>query len=798
MDVMSEPAPSASWLDPPAAPSAGDERFRLLADAAPVLVWVAGLDGRCNHFNRGWLEFRGRTMEEERGDGWAEGVHPADLESCVSGYRAAFARRVPFELRYRLRRADGVFRWILDRGVPVFGEGGAFEGYVGACIDVTEIEETRAHLTRQRALALDLAAAPSLEAAADRILESLLALDGVRGGVLCRQEAGSGRLRCFRQMGLTLDLSGCTCPIRSGSGEPEWTDDPAGLRSPCHASPEGYRCDMRVPILLEGAELASVSVFAVRTVLPASSRDAALALVAQVGAALQRVEAQDALRRSEHRYRALVAQCPEGIFLYDPETGCLQQVNRMACQLLGYSEREMLGMRLEEFVVGHDGLVGAAVETSAERLGSAVYRRRDGTLLDVELTAAPVQYRASSLVQVYFRDVTDRNRSRAALDRVTRRNEMILESAGEGILGIDHEGYHTFVNPAAARLLGWAAEELIGKKTHGTWHHSRRDGTPYPESECPVYAALRDGVTRRVRSEAFWRRDGSSFAVEYVSTPIRNGPQPAGAVVVFRDVSREERLESIAEAVETMNSLGYVFSTVRHELGNPINSVKMALSVLRQSVRRLPAESVESYLDRSLSELGRVEDLLSSLKSFSLYEDVQVRVVDLADLVSGFAALVRPDFERRGVDLALGPSGSGCAAWVDPRALKQVLLNLLANSADALEGRPGARITLSTFSDEGLAGVVVADNGPGLPEEVRSHMFKPFITTKPEGTGLGLVIAKKMVTRMEGTIEIDTGESVGTRVTLTFRSETSEASGTYRAPSRPGIANPRGDRENAR
>lgn len=787
MDVMSDAASPGSLPDPaPAASSAGDERFRLLADAAPVLVWVAGLDGRCNHFNRAWLEFRGRTMEEERGDGWAEGVHPDDLEPCVGGYRSAFARRVPFELRYRLLRADGVFRWILDRGVPIFGDGGAFEGYVGACIDVTEIEESRAHLTRQRALALDLAAAPSLDDAVDRILDSLVALDSVKGAVLCRQEAGTGRLRCFRQKGLTLDLSGCTCPIRSGDVAPEWTDDPAGLESPCFAAPAGYRCDMHLPILLGGAELASISVFGAGAALPASSRDDALALVAQVGAALQRVEAQDALRRSEHRYRALVAQCPEGIFLYDPKTRCVQQANRTACQLLGYSEREMLGKRLDEFVVGHEGLAGEVLEPSDEPLGLAIYRRRDGTHLDVELTAASVQLRTTSLVQVYFRDVTDRNRSRAALDRVTRRNEMILESAGEGILGIDREGCHTFVNPAAARLLGWAAEELIGKKTHATWHHSRRDGTPYPESECPVYAALMDGVTRRVRSEAFWRRDGSSFAVEYVSTPIRSGAQPTGAVVVFRDVSREERLESIAEAVETMNSLGYVFSTVRHELGNPVNSVKMALSVLRQNLGRLPAESVERYLDRSLAELGRVEDLLSSLKSFSLYEDVQVRLVDLADLVAAFAALVRPDFERRGVALEVEPPEPVCRGWVDPRALKQVLLNLLANSADALEGRPSARITLSTFSEDGLSGVVVTDNGPGLPEEVRSHLFKPFITTKPEGTGLGLVIAKKMVTRMDGTIDIDTGESVGTRVTLAFRSETWGSTGTHPAPSRRG------------
>lgn len=128
-------------------------RFRSLADNSPVLLWMAGTDSLCTFFNQTWLDFTGRTLAQEYGVGWLEGVHPVDLERCMTVYMGAFSRRQRFEMEYRLRRHDGEFRWLLDRGAPRLTPGGEFVGYVGSCVDITE---RKAAEDAARELAADL------------------------------------------------------------------------------------------------------------------------------------------------------------------------------------------------------------------------------------------------------------------------------------------------------------------------------------------------------------------------------------------------------------------------------------------------------------------------------------------------------------------------------------------------------------------------------------------------------------------------------------------------------------------
>ena len=125
--------------------------YKVLVEQAPIMIWRARTDTLCDYFNERWLAFRGRSMEQEFGNGWVDGVHPDELAECVRIYLTAFHRREVFEMHYRLQRHDGLYRWIFDRGVPLFEEDGTFMGYVGSCIDVTERIEAQNELKQRQA-----------------------------------------------------------------------------------------------------------------------------------------------------------------------------------------------------------------------------------------------------------------------------------------------------------------------------------------------------------------------------------------------------------------------------------------------------------------------------------------------------------------------------------------------------------------------------------------------------------------------------------------------------------------------
>lgn len=238
--------------------------------------------------------------------------------------------------------------------------------------------------------------------------------------------------------------------------------------------------------------------------------------------------------------------------------------------------------------------------------------------------------------------------------------------------------------------------------------------------------------------------------------------------MIMRDITREMRLESIAEASTTMANTGYIFSGIRHEIGNPLNTIKMTISVLQQKLPSCSRKTIEKYIFRVLNEVERIEYLLTSLKSYNLYENLDIRTVDLVNFMNKFLSLIKTDLNRNGISLDFSPEHPVIPTLIDQRTLHQVLLNLVINASDALENEPDPKISISLLPEEERVIVTVKDNGHGIPDDLKKDLFKPFITTKKKGTGLGLVFSRKMITKMNGTIEAESNAPKGTTMIITL------------------------------
>ncbi|MDP3480529.1 MAG: ATP-binding protein [Desulfoprunum sp.] len=237
-------------------------------------------------------------------------------------------------------------------------------------------------------------------------------------------------------------------------------------------------------------------------------------------------------------------------------------------------------------------------------------------------------------------------------------------------------------------------------------------------------------------------------------------------IMLLSDVTEIRKMESVVEATNLTDKLGYIFSGIRHEIGNPVNSIKVALSVLQKNLATYDRATVAEFLDRSLIEVARIEYLLKALKNYSLFESPDIQRFRIDTFMENFVPLVREDFAKRKVDLKVMCADD--ARWIlaDPRALHQVLLNLLTNAADAIDGREDGRIIISIMKSDRWVEIKVDDNGHGISEADQKNLFRPFFTSKKNGTGLGLVIVRKMLRQMHGRINVTSYKGFGATVTI--------------------------------
>ncbi|MEW7988828.1 MAG: PhnD/SsuA/transferrin family substrate-binding protein [Candidatus Thiodiazotropha sp.] len=355
-----------------------------------------------------------------------------------------------------------------------------------------------------------------------------------------------------------------------------------------------------------------------------------------------------------------------------------------------------------------------------------------------------------------------------AKERLEMQHELILDSVADGIYGVDLQGRSTFFNRAAERITGWKADDVIGRNQHEILHHTHADGSPHKAEECPVYQTFRENQARYVSDDVFWRRDGSSFPVEYSSTPIwDDSGKTVGSVVVFRDTTRRKRAEEEARQHQLelaragrLSTMGEMASGIAHELNQPLTAIS---TNAQASIRILESDSSNTnvcidVMERIAAQADRAGEIIRQLRRLVRKEPLERSEGNVNDLVNAVALLIWPDVRKASVKLELDLDETLPAIPLQPIQIEQVILNLARNAIEALlEKRGGERkLYIGTQNKAGKSiAVVVRDNGPGVKQELATTLFDPFVTGKPQGMGLGLSISYGIIEAHGGKLSLN-------------------------------------------
>ncbi|GAB2885644.1 hypothetical protein GCM10027026_41650 [Myroides odoratimimus subsp. xuanwuensis] len=351
------------------------------------------------------------------------------------------------------------------------------------------------------------------------------------------------------------------------------------------------------------------------------------------------------------------------------------------------------------------------------------------------------------------------------LRRLARQNEVLVTSVGDGIYGVDHSGRITFINPSGARALGYAPEELQGRRAHDEFHAPGADGRPYPWAGCYVTEAIRDGVVSNAEEDVYLRADGTQFPVEITASPLLDEDEVRGAVVVFRDMTQRREVDRMKNEF---------LSVVSHELRTPLTSIRGSLGLLASGrLGELPeraAPMVTIALDSSERLIRLINDILDierlesgtgakNLVPLSALELLESSVLEM----EGFAA-------ARGVELTVLSSTGDVLA--DRDRLVQTLTNLLSNAVNYSE--EGGVVEVAAVAQDGQVLFSVRDEGRGIPADQLESIFGRFQQVDSSdarqkgGTGLGLAICRGIVESHGGQIWVESELGTGTAVLFTL------------------------------
>jgi PAS domain S-box-containing protein len=517
--------------------------------------------------------------------------------------------------------------------------------------------------------------------------------------------------------------------------------------------------------------------------------------------------------KSRKLLRATLDGIAEAIITIDEE-GFIRSVNPAVENVFQYPPSFLVGTNIkilmpEPYRSEHDQYIKNYLESGVKKVigirREAVGLRRDGTTFPLDLAISEIHLGETRMFTGIIRDITERKKAEEKLAKAKNKTQLILDSAGEGICGLDLEGNMTFINPAAEKILGYKEEELRGKLLHALIHHSKPDGSPYRIAESRILAVFKDGRARRESGEVFWRKEDTPVPVEYVSVPIWENEKLVGAVVTFKDISQHKRTERIINAHtkdlkranemlcrsnQELDDFAYIVS---HDLKEPLRGIYNYSGFIKEDYFDKLDEEGKSKLETLERLSKRMEALIDSILYYARLgrEEAMTAPVDLNRVLAETLENMQILIKESKVNVRLPddfPEVHG-----NETRVAEVFQNLIANAIKyndkpekwveigyiLNDNRNGRGKSMELDSEEtpdtnGSSPIFyVKDNGIGILEKHFESLFRIFKRLNgrnkfSDGTGAGTTIVKKIIEQHHGNIWVESTVGEGTTFYFTL------------------------------
>jgi PAS domain S-box-containing protein len=600
-------------------------KFKKLTENTPVMIWMSDQRAECTYFNQRWLDFRGRTLKEEKGSGWTEGLHPEDKQTTINGYLEAFNSRRQFELEYRLKNRDGAYRWIYDIGSPMYDGSKKFTGYIGSCIDITERIRSKEEVRRS-----EQEKSLILEAIQDKLifLNTNFKVQWTNQAALEEVEKGeemSGKY-CYKVWhGFDSPCFNCPAEKALNTGQTHSTE----LKF------DETRYSIRAYPVKEQGNITGVLVIA---------KDVTF-----------RKNAEEQLQQSEEKFRMFFNESNAVKLLIDPETGNILDANKSAREYYGYSD--LTSKNIKKINQLTDNEVSREMEKAFFRNKNYFnfrHKLANGEIRNVEVHSTPLKINDRKLLYSIIHDITDRVEADLELKRSEKKFRNIVNALPQFVSYVDHNLVYRFVNKAYLDRFNLNEEDIIGKKLYEII------GNDAYEKAKPHLDKVFNGEFVHYNEFFRYSDDFNAYMQGTLIPEVDQQGHVEGYYAVLSDVTElmhnqnlledsRNRLRILSEHQQNMleKERSYIAREIHDELGQNLTAINMGLSIMKKQIPRSQRD-----LFTKIQELRHLtQSTLSKTKKLS--SELRPQLIDDMGLVPALEWYLN-DFERR--------SGIQCSA----------------------------------------------------------------------------------------------------------------------------------------